>query len=105
MLYHGEIYGNYLLFSVEFVSIHFSYMRHEIHSFHRRKRGSRPIVSIGSKTLSQGERNHHMPAYYHDFLQRRTEGMNENIQQGRDLTKGLNTHPRREASSTSAARR
>jgi hypothetical protein len=46
-----------------------------------------------------------MPAYYHDYLQRRTEGMNENVRQGKDLTKGLNTNPRRQTHSTSAARR
>jgi hypothetical protein len=80
-------------------------MRPEIRSFHRRKRGSHPPISIGSRYLSQGERNHHMPPYYHEFLQRRTMAMDENVRNGRDVTKGVDNRPRREASSTSAARR
>ena len=36
-----------------------------------------------------------MPAYYHDFLQNRAMGMNENLQRGRDLTAGLTTNARR----------
>jgi hypothetical protein len=46
-----------------------------------------------------------MPAYYHDYLQRRTEGMDANVKNGRDLTKGLNSNPRRETRSKSLASR
>lgn len=36
-----------------------------------------------------------MPEYYHDYLQTRTMGMNENLRRGRDLTAGLTTNARR----------